>query len=89
MGQALGRVITDHRASTSSARPDEKTFEPETGRRKYRSDLRVKRPASTSARATRFYGVPDAERPTAPTTRDGQLLVARASPFTSGGVACA
>jgi hypothetical protein len=89
MGKSLTRVIDDHQGFyLIGYRPDEKTFDPETGQRRFRSlSIKVKRPGLTVRTRSGFYGVPDAERPLAPTTRDGQLLVALASPFTSGGVA--
>ncbi len=89
IGKGLGRVVDDHQGFyLIGYKPDEKTFDPLTGRRRFRSlSIKVKRPGLTVRTRSGFYGVPDAERPPVPTTRDGQLLVALASPFTSGGVA--
>lgn len=88
VGKGLARVIEDQQGFyLIGYRPDEKTFDPETGRRRFRSmSIKVKRPGLSVRTRSGFYGVADPARPAAPTTRDGQLVAALASPFTSGGV---
>ncbi|HEU4597849.1 MAG TPA: VWA domain-containing protein [Pyrinomonadaceae bacterium] len=89
VGKGLARVIEDQQGFyLIGYRPDEKTFDPLTGRRRYRSlSIKVKRPGLTVRTRSGFYGFADAERPAAPPTRDQQLVKALTSPFTSGGVA--
>ena len=88
IGQGLGRVIDDQQGFyLIGYRPDEKTFDPVTGRRRFRSlTIKVKRPGLSVRTRSGFLGFADAERRPAPPTRDEQLVAALTSPFTSGGV---
>jgi VWFA-related protein len=88
MGQGLERVIDDQKGFyLIGYRPDEKTFDPETGRRRFRSlSIKVKRKGLSVRSRSGFYGVPDKEGSPAPPTRDEQLASALTSPFSSGDV---
>jgi VWFA-related protein len=88
MGQGLGRVIDDQQGFyLLGYRPDEKTFDPETGQRRYRSlTIKVKRKGLSVRSRSGFYGFADKEKPAAPLTRDEQLAAALTSPFSSGDV---
>ncbi|MBD0369461.1 MAG: VWA domain-containing protein [Pyrinomonadaceae bacterium] len=68
-------------------RPDESTFDPVTGRRKFHDiKIKVKRPGLQVRSRSGFYGISNEKAAPQPKTRPEQLLSAITSPFASGGV---
>jgi VWFA-related protein len=68
-------------------RPEESTFDPATGRRKFHNlSIKVKRPGLSVRTRKGFYGVPSERTVERRTTRADQLLGALISPFNSGEV---
>ena len=68
-------------------RPDERTFDAANARRFNRIEVKVKRPGLRVRTRTGFLGVTDENAtPTAPRTREAQLVEALTSPFSKSGV---
>jgi hypothetical protein len=68
-------------------RPDESTFDPQTGRRRYHQVfLKVKRPGVVVRTRTGFFGIPNEEAHTVGRTSAEQLMSAITTPFESGDV---
>src|SRR5687768_3100621 len=87
--RSLNNILDDHEGYyLLGYRPDDKTFDSETGTRKYRSlSINVRRPGLKVRSRSGFYGTPEKPRvPTGARSRDEQLVDALALPFSSGGV---
>ncbi|HEY0322671.1 MAG TPA: VWA domain-containing protein [Pyrinomonadaceae bacterium] len=85
----IKRVMDDQRGYyLIGYRPDESTFDPKTGRRKFHKfSVKVKRPGLTVRTRTGFYGVPEeAIVASNAVTRGQQLVKALISPFSSSEV---
>jgi len=68
-------------------RPDESTFNPETGRRRYHQvSVKVKRPGLIVRTRTGFFGIPNEEAHTVGRSVPEQLMAAITTPFESGNV---
>jgi VWFA-related protein len=68
-------------------RPDESTFDPATGRRKFHKiSLKIKRPGLKHRTRTGFYGITDEQAVPQRRTRTEQMIGALTSPFSEGGV---
>lgn len=68
-------------------RPDESTFDPVTGRRRFHKiSIKLKRPGLSHRTRTGFYGITDEQAVPVRRTRDEQLAGAITSPFNSSGV---
>lgn len=87
LGRGLRRVLEDQSGYyLIGYRPDDSTFDPATGRRKFhRLSISVKNHPELKVRTRNgFYGVTNEEaRPAAPHTRGEQLMTALTSPFSS------
>lgn len=88
LSAGIKRVLEDQKGYyLIGYRPDESTFDPATGRRKFHKiTLKFKRPGLNHRTRTGFYGVTDEDLAPKPRTREQQLISALASPFGSGGV---
>jgi VWFA-related protein len=85
----IKRVLEDQRGYyLIGYRPDQSTFDPRTGRRKFHKlKLEVTRPGKFTVRMRNgFFGVTDEERNPRPATLAQQLVRALSSPFGSTGV---
>jgi len=85
----IKRVLEDQRGYyLIGYRPDQSTFDPRTGRRKFHKlKLEVTRPGKFTVRMRNgFFGVTDEERNPRPATLAQQLVHALSSPFNSTGV---
>jgi VWFA-related protein len=84
----IQRVLDDQKGYyLIGYRPDESTFDPSTGRRKFhRITLKFKRPGLKHRTRTGFYGVTDEEARPTRLTREQQLTRAITSPFGTGGI---
>ncbi len=84
----LERVLEDQRGYyLIGYRPDDSTFDPRTGRHKFRDlKVRVKRPGLTVRSRAGFYGVADVKNAKRPRTEKEELLDALSSPFGANGV---
>jgi VWFA-related protein len=85
----LKRVLDDQKGFyLIGYRPDESTFDPKTGRKRFHNiTVRVTRPGLSVRTRTGFFGISDEEaHPAAGRTRMQQLLSAITSPFASGDV---
>ncbi len=84
----IKRVLDDQKGYyLIGYRPDEATFDPLTGRRRFHSlKVKIKRAGLNHRTRTGFYGVTDAETAPVRRTRAEQLMGAVASPFNSSGV---
>ncbi len=84
----IQRVLEDQKGYyLIGYRPDESTFDPATGRRKFHKiTLKLKRPGLKHRTRTGFYGVTDEEARPTHLTRAQQLSSAITSPFGTGGV---
>src|SRR5205807_926340 len=85
----IRRVLEDQRGYyLIGYRPDQSTFDPRTGRRKFHKlKLEVTRPGKFTVRMRNgFFGVTDEERNPRPATLAQQLVRALSSPFNSTGV---
>jgi VWFA-related protein len=84
----MKRVLDDQKGYyLIGYRPEESTFDPSTGRRKFhRISIKVKRPGLSVRSRIGFYGITDEEATPQRRTRAEQLLTAITSPFTSGDV---
>jgi len=85
----LGRVLDDQKGFyLIGYRPDESTFDPQTGNRRYHTySARVKNRPDLSVRTrTGFYGITDEQARPVHRTRESQLLAAIASPFSFGAI---
>lgn len=68
-------------------RPDESTFDPRTGQRRFHKiSVKVKRPGLQVRSRSGFYGITDERAVPVRRTRDEQLIGALVSPFNSNGV---
>ena len=68
-------------------RPDESTFDPVTGRRKFHKiSLKIKRPGLKHRTRTGFFGITDERAVSQRRTRTEQMIGALTSPFNEGGV---
>ena len=68
-------------------RPDESTFDPEKGRRRFHHvTVKVKRPGLVVRTRTGFFGIPNEEAKTTAGTVPQQLMAAITTPFASAGV---
>ncbi|MFY9618254.1 MAG: VWA domain-containing protein [Pyrinomonadaceae bacterium] len=87
--RSLNHILDDHEGYyLLGYRPDEKTFDAETGTPKFRKlTIKVRRPGLKVRSRSGFYGTPEKKR-MAPRvrSRDEQLVDALALPFTSAGV---
>lgn len=88
LSAGIKRVLEDQKGYyLIGYRPDESTFDPATGRRKFHKiSLKFTRPGLNHRTRTGFYGITDAEAAPKPRTPAEQLITALASPFGSGGV---
>lgn len=84
----IKRVLDDQKGYyLIGYRPDEATFDPVTGRRRFHSlKVKIKRPGLNSRTRTGFYGVSDEQVVPARRTRVEQLVGAIISPFNSSGI---
>jgi VWFA-related protein len=85
----IKRVLEDQKGYyLIGYRPDESTFDPATGRRKFHHiSIKLKRPGLNAARTrSGFYGISNEEASPQPHTRAEQLISALTSPFASGNV---
>lgn len=84
----IKRVLDDQRGYyLIGYRPEEATFDPATGRRKFHSlKIKIKRPGLNHRTRTGFYGITNEEASPTPRTRIQQLANAITSPFNSSGV---
>jgi VWFA-related protein len=85
----IRRVMQDQRGYyLIGYRPDESTFDPRTGRRKFHHlSLKVTRPGKFNVRMRNgFYGVSDEERTPVARTPQQQITSALVSPFGASGV---
>jgi len=87
LGRGIRRVLEDQSGYyLIGYRPDESTFDPATGRRKFhRLSISVRNHPELKVRTRNgFYGVTNEEaRPASPRTRGEQLMAALTSPFSS------
>lgn len=89
LGRGVRRVLRDQAGYyLVGYRPDEATFNPVSGKRKFnRFQVKVTRPGVTVRARSGFFGVTDDEiKQTQPTTPIGQLAQALSSPFAKAGV---
>ena len=89
LGRGIRRVLEDQRGYyLIGYRPDESTFDPRTGRRKFHHlSLRVTRPGKFNVRMRNgFFGISDEEQQPGPKTAAQQLVGGLTSPFGSSGV---
>ncbi|HEX8922263.1 MAG TPA: VWA domain-containing protein, partial [Pyrinomonadaceae bacterium] len=84
----LKRVLDDQKGFyLIGYRPDESTFDPKTGRKRFHNiTVRVTRPGLSVRTRTGFFGITDEEARPVGRTRAQQLLSAITSPFASGDV---
>jgi VWFA-related protein len=82
------RVLDDQRGYyLIGYRPDESTFDPKTGSRRFHNlTVKVKRPGLRVRTRNGFYGVENREARAVPRTRVDQLVAALTSPFNSNGI---
>ncbi|HKQ99423.1 MAG TPA: VWA domain-containing protein [Pyrinomonadaceae bacterium] len=88
LSAGIKRVLDDQKGYyLIGYRPEESTFDPATGRRKFHKiTLRFKRPGLSHRTRTGFFGVTNEEAVARPRTRAEQIIAALTSPFNSGGV---
>ena len=89
LGRGIRRVLEDQKGYyLIGYRPDESTFDPRTGRRKFHHlSMKVMRPGKFNVRMRNgFFGVADAEADRSPRTARDQIVNALTSPFGSSGV---
>ncbi len=89
LSAGIKRVLADQRGFyLIGYRPDESTFDPRLGRRKFHNlKLKVTRPGNFTVRMRNgFYGVSDEDKEPAPKTLAQQLTGALVSPFGATGV---
>ncbi len=88
LSAGIQRVLEDQKGYyLIGYRPEESTFDPATGRRKFhRITLKFKRPGLKHRTRTGFYGVTDEEARPNNLTREQQLTHAITSPFGTGGI---
>jgi VWFA-related protein len=68
-------------------RPDESTFDPKTGQRRFHKwEIKVKRPGLKVRYRNGFYGIPDEEKRAPERTREQQMMRALISPFAAGDI---
>jgi VWFA-related protein len=84
----IKRVLDDQRGYyLIGYRPDEATFDPATGRRKFHKlSVRIKRPGLNHRTRNGFFGVTDEQAVPVRRTRVEQLAAAISSPFNANGV---
>jgi VWFA-related protein len=84
----IKRVLDDQKGYyLIGYRPDEATFDPVTGRRRFhRLSVKLKRPGLNHRTRTGFYGISDEKAVAAPRTRVQQMVGAITSPFNASGV---
>jgi VWFA-related protein len=84
----IKRVLDDQKGYyLVGYRPDEETFDPATGQRRFHKlKVKIKRPGLNHRTRTGFYGVTDEEAIPVRRTRTEQLVGAISSPFNSSGV---
>jgi VWFA-related protein len=98
-GGTFSRFNNDLNASIRSAledqksyyligyRPDEASFDPATGARRFHKwEIKVRRPGLKVRYRNGFYGVPDAEKQEAALTPQAQMTKALISPFAAGDI---
>jgi VWFA-related protein len=88
LSAGIQRVLEDQKGYyLIGYRPDESTFDPMTGRRKFHKiTLKIKRPGLSHRTRTGFFGITDEQAVPQRRTRAEQLIGALTSPFNSGGV---
>lgn len=84
----IKRVLEDQKGYyLIGYRPEEATFDPATGRRRFHKlKIRIKRPGLNHRTRTGFFGISEEEAVPARRTRDEQLAGAITSPFNANGV---
>ncbi|MDX6695482.1 MAG: hypothetical protein QOF02_3085 [Blastocatellia bacterium] len=85
---SIKRVLDDQKGYyLIGYRPDEATFDPATGRRRFhRLSVKLKRPGLNHRTRTGFYGISDEKAVPTRRTRVQQMVGAITSPFNSSGV---
>lgn len=88
INQGLGRVLEDQKGYyLIGYRPDDSTFDPKTGRKRFHHiSVRVTRPDLSVRTRTGFFGISDEDARPVRRTRVQQLLAAITSPFASSDV---
>ncbi len=89
LGRGIRRVLEDQKGYyLIGYRPDESTFDPKTGRRRFHHlSIKVIRPGKFNVRMRNgFFGVADAEASASPRTARDQIVGALTSPFGSSDV---
>jgi VWFA-related protein len=88
LSAGIKRVLEDQKGYyLIGYRPDEATFDAETGRRKFHKiTLKLKRPGLKHRTRTGFYGFSNEQSIPQGRTRNQQLIAALTSPFSSGDV---
>jgi VWFA-related protein len=88
INQGLRRILEDQKGYyLIGYRPDDSTFDPKTGRKRFHHiSVRVTRPGLSVRTRTGFFGISDEAAKPARRTRAQQLLAAITSPFASGDV---
>jgi VWFA-related protein len=85
----IKRVLDDQKGYyLIGYRPDESTFDPATGRRKFHNlKIKINRPGLSHRTRSGFYGITDEQAVPVRRTRSDQLLGAITSPFNANAVA--
>jgi VWFA-related protein len=88
LSAGIQRVLDDQKGYyLIGYRPDDSTFDPATGRRKFHKiTLKFTRPGLKHRTRTGFYGVTDEDARPTNLTRQQQMARALTSPFSTGGV---
>lgn len=88
LSQGIKRVLDDQKGYyLIGYRPDESTFDPVSGRRKFHKiSIKVKRPGVKVRSRTGFYGITDEQAGPQNLTPAQQLISALTSPFASGAI---
>ena len=88
LGAGLRRVLDDQKGYyLIGYRPDESTFDPKTGRRRFHKiSIKVKRTGLRVRSRTGFYGISDEETAPQRRTPAQQMIAALTSPFAESGI---
>ncbi|MDQ3818696.1 MAG: VWA domain-containing protein [Acidobacteriota bacterium] len=88
LSRGIRRVLDDQKGYyLIGYRPDQSTFDPKTGRRRFHKiSIKAKRPGLTVRSRTGFYGVTDEEAAPRPRTPVQQMISALISPFAESGI---
>jgi VWFA-related protein len=88
LSNGIKRVLDDQQGYyLIGYRPDESTFDPATGRRRFHKlKVKIKRPGLSARTRTGFFGITDEQAVPVRRTREDQMVGAITSPFNSSGV---